>query len=191
MRPARAGAVRRRIELDSSERRSLPAPVDVALSFGPRDVGKRLADRGEGDGQHGVTVGEAPELDAAASPFAADIRFLDHVPESDLPALLSGALALVSPSLSEGFELPPLEAMACETRDRVERLVAAGGGRGRRVAGRSRGSEATRGGLDAGHGGGEAAGRPPARELRQAQRYFRNETAPRTVEVCEHAGRAG
>jgi glycosyltransferase involved in cell wall biosynthesis len=38
-----------------------------------------------------------------------------YVPESDLPALYSGALALVYPSYFEGFGLPPLEAMQCGT----------------------------------------------------------------------------
>jgi glycosyltransferase involved in cell wall biosynthesis len=37
------------------------------------------------------------------------------VPDADLPALLSGALAFVFPSLYEGFGLPVLEAMACAT----------------------------------------------------------------------------
>jgi glycosyltransferase involved in cell wall biosynthesis len=40
------------------------------------------------------------------------IRFLGHVPGSDLPALYAGAAAFVFPSLYEGFGLPPLEAMA-------------------------------------------------------------------------------
>ena len=52
---------------------------------------------------------------AATSAFAADIRFLGHVSDADLPSLVSGALAFVYPSLYEGFGLPPLEAMACGT----------------------------------------------------------------------------
>jgi glycosyltransferase involved in cell wall biosynthesis len=51
-------------------------------------------------------------IDAPAPPGT---RFLGYVPDRDLPALYSGALALVSPSLYEGFGLPLLEAMACGT----------------------------------------------------------------------------
>ncbi len=36
-----------------------------------------------------------------------------YVPESDLPALYSGAVCFVYPSYFEGFGLPPLEAMRC------------------------------------------------------------------------------
>jgi len=36
-----------------------------------------------------------------------------YVPQSDLPALYSGALCFVYPSYFEGFGLPPLEAMKC------------------------------------------------------------------------------
>ena len=38
-----------------------------------------------------------------------------YVPETDLPALYSGAVCFVYPSYFEGFGLPPLEAMQCGT----------------------------------------------------------------------------
>ena len=38
---------------------------------------------------------------------------IGHVPDADMPALYSGAVASVFPSLYEGFGLPPLESMAC------------------------------------------------------------------------------
>ncbi len=41
------------------------------------------------------------------------VKFLGYVPEKDLPALYSGAIALTFPSLFEGFGLPILEAQAC------------------------------------------------------------------------------
>jgi len=47
--------------------------------------------------------------------FAQDIHFLGYVGETDLPRLTAGALALVNVSLSEGFGLPILEAMYCDT----------------------------------------------------------------------------
>ena len=40
-------------------------------------------------------------------------QLLGYVPEADLPALYSGAAAVIIPSLYEGFCLPVLEAMAC------------------------------------------------------------------------------
>jgi glycosyltransferase involved in cell wall biosynthesis len=41
------------------------------------------------------------------------VRFIDYISPADLPAFYAGAIALVYPSLYEGFGLPPLEAMAC------------------------------------------------------------------------------
>ncbi len=43
------------------------------------------------------------------------VLFTGYVPDQDLPALYTGALAFCYPSLYEGFGLPPLEAMACGT----------------------------------------------------------------------------
>jgi len=43
------------------------------------------------------------------------VHFTGYAPQEYLPALYSGALGLVYPSLYEGFGLPPLEAMACGT----------------------------------------------------------------------------
>ena len=43
------------------------------------------------------------------------VKFLGYVPYSQLPSLINRALALVFPSLWEGFGFPVLEAMACGT----------------------------------------------------------------------------
>lgn len=52
---------------------------------------------------------------AQRSPAAKYIRFLDFVPDEDLPVLMGEADALALVSLWEGFGLPVIEAMACGT----------------------------------------------------------------------------
>jgi len=53
--------------------------------------------------------------DAAITEIPEGVHFTGYARQEHLPALYSGALALVYPSLYEGFGLPPLEAMACGT----------------------------------------------------------------------------
>jgi glycosyltransferase involved in cell wall biosynthesis len=60
---------------------------------------------------------ETPQLKALVAELGLQSRveFRAYVPASALPDLYRGALALVYPSLWEGFGLPVLEAMACGT----------------------------------------------------------------------------
>lgn len=46
---------------------------------------------------------------------SAAVRFAGYIPDEDLAPFLGGAVALLFPSLFEGFGLPPLEALACGT----------------------------------------------------------------------------
>ncbi len=55
------------------------------------------------------------QAQAQALGIAKQVKFLDYVAYEQLPVLLSQALALVFPSLWEGFGLPVIEAMACGT----------------------------------------------------------------------------
>lgn len=58
-----------------------------------------------------------PRLMAQATELgiAAQVKMVDYVPYANLPQILGQAIALVFPSLWEGFGLPVLEAMACGT----------------------------------------------------------------------------
>ncbi|MEQ9483175.1 glycosyltransferase family 4 protein [Coleofasciculus sp. F4-SAH-05] len=58
-----------------------------------------------------------PNLQAQAKHLGLShqVKFLNYVPYNQLPILLNNAIALIFPSLWEGFGLPVLEAMACGT----------------------------------------------------------------------------
>lgn len=43
----------------------------------------------------------------------ADVKWIEHIDEKDLPVIMKQAFCLVQPSLAEGYGYPPLEAMAC------------------------------------------------------------------------------
>ena len=69
-----------------------------------------------------VLAGNAPKEEIAnlkayakQSGIANRLLLPGFIPDQDLAALYSGALAFVFPSLAEGFGLPPLEAMQCGT----------------------------------------------------------------------------
>lgn len=53
--------------------------------------------------------------DNILDPEKGNLKILYDIPDDELPMLYGGAIALVYPSLHEGFGLPILEAMACGT----------------------------------------------------------------------------
>lgn len=61
-----------------------------------------------------ILVTGGPEA-RALEPLPANVRFVTGVPDEDLPVLYSGANALLTASLYEGFCLPVAEALACGT----------------------------------------------------------------------------
>jgi glycosyltransferase involved in cell wall biosynthesis len=117
--PEAVAATRARFGLDT----------EYILMVGTAEPGKRAIDgiralallRERGCGWRLVLAGNGGPLRAAlereASRLGVDDStvFAGYVDDCDLRSLYTGALALVFPSLYEGFGLPPLEAMACGT----------------------------------------------------------------------------
>ena len=105
---------------------SLPRPyfINVASSWQPRKNLGRLIQafalfgrkNQEMDlviiGKKGPSYEEMQQL-ISKNQLQGKVHLLEFIPQEDLPALLSGAVSLVFPSLHEGFGLPVLEAMGC------------------------------------------------------------------------------
>ena len=119
--PTSAEDVRRRLDLGGpyllyvgglvhhDPRKDVPGLLDAFAGW----------QRAEGRAETLVLTGAggpaARELEAAAEELGARVRFTGFVPDSELPALISGAACLISASRYEGFGLPALEAIACGT----------------------------------------------------------------------------
>lgn len=97
-----------------SPNKNLPRLVEGFARSGLGGEGYRLVLVGDtGDVFHT----HVPEIRAAIDRhgLAGSVDFTGFVPDEDLAYFYSRAVALVQPSLMEGFGLPPVEAMACGT----------------------------------------------------------------------------
>lgn len=107
----------RKITMDSDK---------YVLSVGSRDPRKNVGRLLEAwasipsNLKHGLTLviaGDGGRVFAreALKDVPRDVVFLGFVADQDLPSLYAGATIFLYPSIYEGFGLPPLEAMVCET----------------------------------------------------------------------------
>jgi glycosyltransferase involved in cell wall biosynthesis len=90
-------------------RKNLARLFEAFIKLGPSKY--TLAVAGEKGGVYAdseIRIGKLPQ-----SAFFTHIQFLGYIPDVELPALYSGAAAVIIPSLYEGFGLTALEAMAC------------------------------------------------------------------------------
>ena len=79
------------------------------------ETNEELIIAGDVDASLGNNYREKLLEDINKNKYKKYIKRLGHVSKEDLTILLGGAIALVHPSLFEGFGLTPLEAMACST----------------------------------------------------------------------------
>jgi len=94
--------------------RLLEAFAQAITVKGADDLHLVLTGDPKGGGFHSIY--DKLQARIAATPVLTDrVSFTGYVSDPDLAALYSDALALVLPSLSEGFGLPALEAMSCGT----------------------------------------------------------------------------
>ena len=84
------------------------------LKARPEHVALRLVKVGEpGDGE--APFGERTQRLLRELGLEREVVLTGRVPDADLPSWYAGAACLLMPSWTEGFGLPPLEAMACGT----------------------------------------------------------------------------
>jgi glycosyltransferase involved in cell wall biosynthesis len=152
-------------------RKNLTALVEAWRAVGRRhDIDLVLAGRRRAD---------APEIRPEPG-----LRLMGEVADEKLPALYSGALAFVYPSLYEGFGLPVLEAMQCGACVIASRAVREAGGDAPLYA---EGAEELERAMR------EVAGRPElaaelrVRSLAQAREFTWERTARMTRQVYEEA----
>jgi glycosyltransferase involved in cell wall biosynthesis len=113
-------------EIIETVRKRLDLPPAYVLAVGSLEPRKNITglfkawslllsqQRVSGDIHLALAGGEASIFrDVGFSSLPDKVVLTGYVRDEDLPALYSGALAFVYPSLYEGFGLPPLEAMAC------------------------------------------------------------------------------
>ena len=100
-------------------RKNLPRLIESWREFrrmrvnGEPALRRRLSGRGHEAGAVDLVIAGRARADFEPIPAEPGLRFAGAVEESELPKLYSGALAVVYPSLYEGFGLPVLEAMQC------------------------------------------------------------------------------
>jgi glycosyltransferase involved in cell wall biosynthesis len=100
---------------DINYNKNLPQLIK-ALKYLPPKV--KLVLLGQNFRQQDIPEWQWIESQVALSDVGQRVKFLTEVPSQatdDLSAIYSGALAYVQPSLYEGFGLPVLEAMQCQT----------------------------------------------------------------------------
>ncbi len=120
--PERVAAARERFGIDGpylfavgrTARKNLPRLLRAFASI-PDDLRPKLVVAGAPPWSPGGGDPALEALEALPRAVREDVAFVGYVTDEQKVALLGGALALVYPSLSEGFGFPALEAMACGT----------------------------------------------------------------------------